>query len=314
MMEFVFPPKGRRTHVVGEYELQQEAAGLVKASRADLPDDYLGAMLDDLKSESERALKEYTEAEAALKDAIYTHEALRLEVKEERAAWKDLWAYVSSVAGEDFVENCVARAQQRAQGKIPADEVDRALLEGDLPDPEKYDEGWVALEEPKDEAVSDPAPEPMQLSVPPPAPLPAPPQTTFGGNATSIQQGPLLPAPVLPPKSPKTTFRGTATSVHQSPLPSSSVLQPGPPKATFGGNATALHDGPFLKRRRDSDVDSDSDSGDSDSGRPFRKSSFSGARKRSKKSPVRQPAQNLDATTSKARSVTPPARRSASPR
>lgn len=130
MMEFVFPPKGRRKRQPTEAELLTETREGFQPIRDTLPKDYLGAMEEDLKDESARALKAYAEAEKLLKDALYTHECLRLELEAERRAWKDLWAYVARVAGKDIVEGLVARAKMRVRGKVPEDEVTISLLDG----------------------------------------------------------------------------------------------------------------------------------------------------------------------------------------
>ncbi|KAJ6550667.1 hypothetical protein DFH09DRAFT_1319849 [Mycena vulgaris] len=224
MMEFVYPPVGRRKFPPDEEQLALEAAR-GHTERLDLPADYLAAMGADLARETDRAVKIYSEAETALKEAVYAHECLRLEVEAERAAWKDLWAYASSVSGKGIVEQCVARVQQRMRGEIPFDEVELAIAEGDLLDPEKKKRRWKTR-------VVPAGPPPASVLVP--AAAPAPTRRLFGGNATSVHPASLFPAPSI-------------TS-----------------GATFGGNATSFHDGPFLKRRRDSDVDSDSEADDSD--------------------------------------------------
>ncbi|KAJ7681508.1 hypothetical protein B0H17DRAFT_1076184 [Mycena rosella] len=131
MMDFVFPALGRRILAPTPYEMELEADGLTRdVEREPLQADYLGAMFEDLKNESEKALKAYTDAETALKNTIYGHECLKLDVEAERTVWKDLWAYVSSVSGDDFAKTCFARSPLRVSGKVPEDEMEEAIADG----------------------------------------------------------------------------------------------------------------------------------------------------------------------------------------
>ncbi|KAJ7083004.1 hypothetical protein C8R44DRAFT_58444 [Mycena epipterygia] len=247
MMDFVFPPQGRRLTEPTKQALEREKAGLYKPLREPLPEDYLDVMLVDLERESKLAAKEYGDAEEALKTALYAHECLRLEVQEEQKAWQDFWGHLSGVVGRPLVKSLVARAEQRVKGEIPADEVERAIAEGDLPNPHK-EVKWKSRV-----AVPSPVPRP---------PATRPPRTsmgtTLGGKVTSVHEG----------------------NSHKTPLP---AFPPAlAPSTTFGGTATAFNQGVFLKRRRDSDVASDSDADDSDGGPPSRAASSSSSRKRSR--------------------------------
>ncbi|KAJ7505758.1 hypothetical protein B0H11DRAFT_2186458 [Mycena galericulata] len=201
MMDFVFPPQGRRMCEPTKEALEAERAGMLVPMREPLPEEYLGAMFEDLERESKHALEEHMQAEKTLMKAVYEHEFLRAEIEEERAAWRALWTYLEGVSGKEVVENCVTRVAQRMRGEIPEDELEEAVAQGHLIDPENNENGWKALV-----ATSNAVPvaSPRAL-VPAPAPAPAPRpvpaftlpslpsfRATFGGDETFFQQGPFL--------------------------------------------------------------------------------------------------------------------------
>ncbi|KAJ7904812.1 hypothetical protein B0H13DRAFT_1881604 [Mycena leptocephala] len=246
MMDFVFPPLGRRVSEPTSEELDDERAGRARVLRHPLPRDFLGAMIEDLKRESAEAAEAVSEAEEALKEALYAYECARMEAQEERMAWKRLWPDIERVAGKEATEDCVARAAMRVKDEIPPDEDEAESVV------EEEDSQWKSRVTEPDLATASP-PAPRSPAPVPRAPAPAaivlqpllPPinlnTQTFGGNATPAPAAPA--ASVMPPLLPPITLN----------------------MKTFGGTATSFDRGPFLKRRRE-DVDSDSESDGSDSG------------------------------------------------
>ncbi|KAJ6477147.1 hypothetical protein C8R47DRAFT_654878 [Mycena vitilis] len=250
MMDFVFPPVGRRTCHPTQADLEDELAGETTAMREPLPEDFLGAMMNDLQEESERAVKMFFDAEDSLKEAFYAYECMRLEMEEEQQAWKSLWGYIESVAGKEVAEDLQARTAMRVNGEISPYEAEQAIAEGDIPDPEADNE-WKTR-------VAEPVSPPKQVS-------PGP-DTTFAAART--------PAPPVDKSAraddPAPRRRSSTATVVVPALPP-------PINLNFGGNATSFDKGSFLKRRRDSDVESDSESDTSEGSPPPRAS----ARKRS---------------------------------
>ncbi|KAJ7644473.1 hypothetical protein FB45DRAFT_297152 [Roridomyces roridus] len=113
MMEFMFPPVGRRVAAPTEGEVEREP----------VPEDYLGEMVADLKNEAKAAKQELAAAQAALQSAVYNYEALQVEIEQERAEWGKLLDYVKSVAGQEVVNEVLRRADGRARGRIFEDEI-----------------------------------------------------------------------------------------------------------------------------------------------------------------------------------------------
>ncbi|KAJ7166420.1 hypothetical protein C8R43DRAFT_985957 [Mycena crocata] len=163
----------------------------------------------------------------------------------ERTAWTGLWTYLTKVAGKEVANNCIVRARERAAGRIHPDEVERAIRDGDLPNP-NFDNAseWKAL-----------------VATRPNSPI----------------RPPTVPAPPLgrPPAPPL----GRA---HAPPLPRATADLPSF-NAKFGGTVTSFQQGAILKRRRDSDAGSDSDcDSDDDADVPPRNSGISRTRKRAR--------------------------------
>ncbi|KAJ7766510.1 hypothetical protein DFH07DRAFT_344689 [Mycena maculata] len=198
MMEFVFPPKGRRQCEPTADTLAREAAGTWVPLRAPVPADYLGAMFEDLERESKSALREYAEAERAMKAATYEYESLRADIEEEKEAWKGLWADLEGIIGSEVVKSCVTRAARRVRGEIPRDEMELAMAEGDIPDPRKIVKWKARAASPKPvPAVSPPksTPAPTLTRAPTLVPIQGasgPWIGTFGRPATSFAQDTFL--------------------------------------------------------------------------------------------------------------------------
>ncbi|KAJ7162992.1 hypothetical protein C8R46DRAFT_1281229 [Mycena filopes] len=162
--------------------------------------DFLAAMLADLKSESAHAVDMYTKAQVALQEAMYDLACMREETAVERRMWERLWKDVARAAGEDAVQDVALRVQVRVRGGVPDDELDAGIEDGDL---EKT--RWQTRPVKRSPPPLSPSPPPKSVPLAPPAPPaaaldPVPiiiptlvnPNSTFGGNATTFDQGAFL--------------------------------------------------------------------------------------------------------------------------